>query len=448
MPLPEVLLSNYGTASSIPAPVNRLMAAFAQDFRDDVDINLGVGYVNENTIPRDLIEEALHEVLQNPNKYRVCLNYGGPVGSPNLISSIRQFHLDHQLGGLTDDILSNLEIIVGPNGATSLLEGITHVMAPGIVLTADPIYYIYCNLLERMGFEVCAIPEDEQGLDPDSLEQKLRELGDRVHEIRFFYLVTVNNPTCSVLTNQRRQRVVEIATRLSRKLGRNIPVFFDKAYESLIHDPNVETVESGLLHDELGLVYEIGTLSKILAPALRIGYMIGPGGPLLDAMAQKTSDAGFSAPLINQEIASYLLDHHVSEQIAEVNAGYRQKAKSVRQWIDSQLGDHLSECRGGSAGFYFYLTLDGIATHENSAFFRFLARTTGRREIDGLPPNKHPRVVYLPGEFCVHPQGDLITIGQNQLRLSYGFEELPRIEQAIDWMRQAIFYAHASSGSR
>ena len=448
MPLPEVLLSNYGTASSIPAPVNRLMAAFAQDFRDDVDINLGVGYVNENTIPRDLIEEALHEVLQNPNKYRVCLNYGGPVGSPNLISSIRQFHLDHQLGGLTDDILSNLEIIVGPNGATSLLEGITHVMAPGIVLTADPIYYIYCNLLERMGFEVCAIPEDEQGLDPDSLEQKLQELGDRDHEIRFFYLVTVNNPTCSILANQRRQRVVEIATRLSRKLGRNIPVFFDKAYESLIHDPNVETVESGLLHDELGLVYEIGTLSKILAPALRIGYMIGPGGPLLDAMAQKTSDAGFSAPLINQEIASYLLDHHVSKQIAEVNAGYRQKAKSVRQWIDSQLGDHLAECRGGSAGFYFYLTLDGIATHENSAFFRFLARTTGRREIDGLPPNKHPRVVYLPGEFCVHPQGDLVTIGQNQFRLSYGFEELPRIEQAIDWMRQAIFYAHTSGGAR
>ncbi len=437
MEIETILLSEYGSASAVPAPVSRMMAAFAADFRDDVDVNLGVGYVNESTIPRALIEEALRKVLANPQKHRVALNYGGPAGSPNLADSIRRFHLEHHIGGLTDDVLSRNEIVIGPNGATSLLEGVAHVTAPGIVVTCDPMYYIYCNFLERMGFEICAVPEDEDGLDTDRLEARIRDLGDRRSDVRFFYVVTISNPTCSILSNERRRRLVEIAARLSGELKRKVPVFFDKAYENLIHDPAVERPVSGLLYDELGIVYEIGTLSKILAPALRIGYMIGPGGPLLKALVQKTSDAGFSAPLVTQEMASYLLDHHVVQQIDKVNTGYREKAAATRRWIDARLGDVLEGCTGGSAGFYFYLTFERIETHERSAFFRFLSRTTGRRDLDGPAEARKPRVVYIPGEFCVHPRGEMVEVGKRQLRLSYGFEELPRIQQAVQLMGEA-----------
>lgn len=441
MDLDTILLSEYGSASSVPSPVNRMMAAFAADFRDDVDVNLGVGYVNESTIPRELIQGALHAVLADPQKHRLALNYGGPTGSANLIQSIRRFHLEHHLGALTEEVLARNEIIIGPNGATSLLEGIAQVTAPGIVVTCDPVYYIYSNFLERMGFELCAVPEDEDGLNTDRLEARIDELGDRKKEIRFFYVVTVSNPTCSILANERRRKLVEIATRLSCDLKRRVPVFFDKAYENLIHDPAVEKPESALLYDESGLVYEIGTLSKILAPALRIGYMMGRGGPLVKAMVQKTSDAGFSAPLVTQEMASYLLDHHVAEQINKVNAGYREKAAMTRRWIDARLGHVLAATSGGQAGFYFYLTFDRIETHERSAFFRFLSRTTGREDLDGPAGRKQPRVLYIPGEFCAHPRGEMVEVGRRQLRLSYGFEELPRIEQAVELMGEAAAYA-------
>jgi DNA-binding transcriptional MocR family regulator len=437
----EILLSAYGQASAVPSPVARMMAAFAANFRDDVDINLGVGYVNENTIPRALVEEALHEVLKDAQKYRLALNYGGPTGSQNLIRSIRRFHLEQGVGRLTEDVLDRNRIVVGPNGATSLLEAVARILPQGIVITSDPVYYIYCNLLERLGFEICAVPEDDQGLDADRLEAELHKLGDRKRDLRFFYVVTVNNPTCTILSNQRRQRLVEIAARLSRQLNRKIPVFFDKAYENLIHDPRAEKPVSGLLWDDAGIVYEIGTLSKILAPALRIGYLIGPGGPLLDAMVQKTSDAGFSAPLVTQEMASYLLDHHVAGQIRAVNAGYREKAEATRRWIDRYLGNVLADCRGGCAGFYYYLTFDRIETGETSSFFRFLSRTTGDPQVDGPTGGKHPRVVYIPGEFCVHRRGQMVDLGRRQLRLSYGFEELARIRQAIELMQEAAGYA-------
>ena len=174
-----------------------------------------------------------------------------------------------------------------------------------------------------------AVPEDDEGIELEALERKLSALGDRVDQIAFFYVVTVNNPSCTILSNQRRRDLLRVAARLSREQNRQIPIFYALAYELLLHDPQVEPFLSVLPEDDYGIAYEIGTLSKVLAPGLRIGYLSGPRGPFLSAMVQRTSDTGFSAPLFVQEMASYLLDRRVSEQLCAVNAGYRRKAVAV-----------------------------------------------------------------------------------------------------------------------
>ncbi len=441
MKIRDVLLSEYGEASSVPSAVNRMMTDFAVGFRDGYDINLGVGYVNENTIPRQQIQIACEAVLANPKKYRAALNYGGAQGSPNLIASIRKFHVDNRIGGIKKDTFNTRNIVIGANGATSLLESVTHLLPVGIVFTADPMYYIYCNDLGRKGFTVVAIPEDNEGLQTDLLRAKLDALRSGKESIQFFYIVTVNNPSCTILSNRRKREIVEIVTQLSHEVGRKIPLFFDNAYRDLVHDNTVEPLESALCYDELGIVSEIGTLSKILAPGLRIGYLIGPKGAFLNSIIQRTSDIGFSAPLINQEIASYLLDNGIETQIEKVNKGYQNKAKQVKTWITELLGDNVQECRGGSAGFYYYLTLANITTDSKSDFFKFLTRTTGHEEIDGPIRNPNPKVIYIPGEHCVHPSGEMVDIGKRQFRISYGFEELPQIHAALKHMKSAIDYS-------
>ena len=445
MMIRDVRLSEYGKTSSIPSAVNQLMTDFAVGFRDECDINLGVGYVNERTIPHQQIQLACEKVLAHPEKYRAALNYGGAQGSLNLIESLRRFHIENRIGGITEQTLNNRDIVIGANGATSLLESITHLLPAGIIFTADPMYYIYCNDLERKGFKVVAIPEDNDGLDTELLKAKLAALGAEKETIRFFYIVTVNNPTCTILSNTRKQELVNIVTRLSYETKSKIPLFFDNAYSDLVHDDTVEPLESALCYDALGIVYEVGTLSKILAPGLRIGYLIGSRGPFLDSIIQRTSDIGFSAPLINQEIASYLLDHGIEAQIQKVNNGYQQKAKQVKTWMAELLGDNIQECRGGSAGFYFYLTLVNVATGSTSDFFKFLTRTTGQETVDGPPNSQHPKVIYIPGEHCVHPSGDMVDIGKRQLRISYGFEELPQIHTALKLMKSAIAYSPKDS---
>ena len=69
-----------------------------------------------------------------------------------------------------------------------------------------------------------------QGLDTELLKSKLAVLGDKREAIRFFYVVTVNNPTCTILSNNRKRELVDIVTGLSHELGQKIPLFFDNAY--------------------------------------------------------------------------------------------------------------------------------------------------------------------------------------------------------------------------
>ncbi|MBI4891613.1 MAG: pyridoxal phosphate-dependent aminotransferase [Acidobacteria bacterium] len=420
----DVRLSGYGAASTAPSHFNRMMADFAHSFRDGIDINLGVGYVNEKTIPVELFRTALEAVSADTTTYRQAFNYGGAAGSPNLTRALRDFIARRQ-----SPLPESYRIVIGPCGATSILDALTDLLPAGIVVTADPNYYIYSDTLERKGFRILAIPEDAEGPCLASLQRKLESLGGEASAISFFYFVTVNNPSCTILSNARRRALLEVAAALSKKQNRRVPVFYDLAYELLLHDPAGVPFRSVLPEDELGIAYEIGTLSKVLAPALRIGYLAGPRGDLMTAMVQKTADTGFSAPLFVQDMAAYLLDHHIEGQLAAVNAGYREKALAVGAAIQEELGPHLEEVRGGSAGFYFYLTFRQTRTEPGSPFFERLSHPADAARA---------KVIYIPGQYCVHAQGDLAEKGLRQLRLSYGFEETDRIVDAVRLMRAAL----------
>ena len=428
------------------------MRDFSRGFRPGVDVNLGVGYVNETTIPRRAIAAAFEAVSAESERSPHTFNYGESRGSANLVSALQRFLIRHQIGGLTESLLTEREIIIGANGATSLLDALAHVLPRGVVVTTEPQYYIYCDYLRRLGFSIVAVPEDEEGVDIAALERVLSENED---ELSFVYIVTVGNPSAVILSNRRRGELVRAVSRTSRRINRKIPLVLDQAYEWLLHAAE-QHLESGALSDELGLVYEIGTLAKVLAPTLRIGFLLGPPGPLTTALIQRTNDVGFSAPLLNQEAAAYLLDNAVDTHLHTVRAGYRHKARVVTTALQRELGPHLERSVGGRAGFYYYLTLRGIPTTEGSPFYQHCARSTGDRDVDldreapegtadgaAAFVNLAPRVVYLPGQFCVDSLGTQAALATRQMRLSFGFADDAELERGVRLLGEAARYAAA-----
>lgn len=417
----------------VPSAINELTAGFASNFREGIDINLGVGYVNDKTIPFKAIEQAYNEIVADPVMYRNALNYGGAEGSPNLIKAIKDYYVRYLIGQLDAHDLDNRRILIGANGATSILDAFSDLLQPGYVITADPYYYIYTETLERKGFKILAIPEDNQGLNILLLNQALLQIDPG--KISFFYIVTVNNPSTVILSNERRKAIVEVAQELSEKTGTTIPVIFDKAYEDIIHNPAIPNPVSGIKFDHKQQVFEVGTLSKILAPALRIGYIIAPNHSFADVLNQRTSDIGFSASLINEEIAGWLLHHYIDIQKKTVNQGYQNKSSYIKKLIHHYLSDYIENYSGGDAAFYFYLTFKNICTHKDSRFFAYLSRTTCIGEIDGIT-EKNPRLVYIPGTIC--SKGEKARF---QLRLSYGFEEPEVFERAFKLMAEACRFS-------
>lgn len=431
--------SSYGSKLLEVAPVSRLMASFAREFRPGVDINVGVGYVNEATLPYEATVEATRRVVDSPDEFRSSLNYGDPAGSRQLRSAIMDM-LKSEAMPSDVDLIASKDILIGTNGATSILEGLAQILEPGLVIMADPVYYIYSYFLDRKGFRVLALPEDSHGMIPELLEDVLFGGNHDLSDLRFVYVVGISNPTSTILTNERRHLIVDLVNRFAESSGQYVPLIFDQAYSALIHDPDVEPQESSFRNDRNDLVFEVGTLSKILAPALRIGYIVGPRCGLMSALQERNSDAGFSASVINQQVASVLLRDFLPLQQRRVLDGYRERAVAVRNAIDTKLGQHIEEVRGGQGGFYFYVTFKAIQTHDTSDFYRFLSRSTGDVSVDGPDGSKHQMLAYIPGQYCVRKDGELLDHGNRSLRFSYGFEPVEVLLRAVDLMAEAAEY--------
>ncbi len=433
----ENIFSEYGRKSFKPSPVNQMMSEFAKDFRPGFDINLGVGYVNEDTIPYEKFAEITAQIVRKENRPSHLLNYGGPEGSARLIKAIQDFYCDLYkekcIGEMPD--FENREIIIGVSGATSILTGIANIINPGIVITVEPIYYIYTSTLERYGFKIETVPEVSEGPDIQTLEMKLETCLRQKLPVSFCYFVTVNNPTCTVISNRRRKEIVECIQNLSKEFNVYIPIIFDLAYEWLVHNPELEKPNSPSIYDELGSVYEIGTLSKVFAPSLRVGFIIGPkGSSLLKAIVQWNSDVGFSAPLITQEISTELIQKYGREQFQKVNEGYREKGTLFKNRLIQEVGKYMKSITGGDAGFYLYITFHRIETTPESDFFNLLSRKSGISDWDWDEKEKKQRVIYLPGIYCNQQ-----TINSKfQLRVSYGYEESSKLIQAVQVISSAL----------
>ena len=335
------------------------------------------------------------------------LQYGATEGYGPLRSALAT----HMAGKGATVAPEGLIVTTGSQQALDLLA--KTLISPGDkVIVEAPTFLATIQCFRLYGADLISAPIDAQGVDVDRLEALIAQ-----HKPKLVYLIpTFGNPSGATLSLERRKRVLEIAARTGTIIVEDDPygeLYFDQAPPAslLALSDEVSGSRDWLAH--------CGSLSKVLSPGLRVGWLIAPPELLAKAtMCKQFSDAHTSN--LTQAIAAhYLGSNRLETALNNVRSTYAQRARVMGQSLRSVLGEAVTfnEPQGG---MFYWARLTGAngATSDAGEF--------AKRAIEKL-------VAFVPGAPFYASEPDRSTF-----RLSFATADVARIEEGIQRLGQAL----------
>jgi 2-aminoadipate transaminase len=173
----------------------------------------------------------------------------------------------------------------------------------------------------------------------DALEKTLAALkADGVRPKFIYTIATIQNPTSTILDEARRRKLIELAQ------AYDVPIFEDDCYSDLTWEGKRPPAIYSMSKTQ-NVIY-IGSFSKTIAPALRVGYIVAPWPVLAQALSLKT-DAG-SAGLEQLMLAEYC-EKHFADHLPKLRKRFRAKLDTLVAALNEQFGTaaEFSEPPGG-----------------------------------------------------------------------------------------------------
>jgi 2-aminoadipate transaminase len=327
--------------AGLPAPAARWTGLAKYSF---------VGGNNDpDQVPVAGLLEAANAVLGREGK--TLATYGlasGPQGYRPLREFITtKLKRDAGIGCAADDML----IVSGSLQALDLVNQ-TLLARGDTVLVEQETYQGALTRLTRLGVNAIGIPLDGQGMRMDALASALSDLKARGVRPKYIYTIpTVQNPTGTIMPETRRAELL----RLSQSYG--VPIFEDDCYADLIWDGKRPPAIYAMA--ENGGVIHIGSFSKSIAPALRVGYIVAPWAMLSRMLALKT-DAG-SGALEQMVLAEYCAPHFATH-VPKLTRGLRAKLDTLMEALNEHFGTS-AEFEDTKGGIFLWVKLpDNVDT--------------------------------------------------------------------------------------
>ncbi|MFL6819840.1 MAG: PLP-dependent aminotransferase family protein [Bradyrhizobium sp.] len=321
--------------SGLPAPAAKWTGLAKYSF---------VGGNNDpDQVPVDGLIEAVNSVLRREGN--TLATYGLASG-PQGYRPLREFlatklKRDAGIDSTADDIM----IVSGSLQALDLVNALLLARGDTVIVERDT-YQGALNRLTRLGVNVVGIPLDQDGMRMEALAAALADLKRRGITPKYIYTIpTVQNPTGTILTEGRRAELL----RLSEQYG--VPIFEDDCYADLIWDgkrpPSLYAMSKN------GGVIHIGSFSKSIAPALRVGFIVAPWAVLSRILALKT-DAGSGA--LEQMVLAEYCSPHFAEHVPKLTRGLRAKLDTLMDAMDQQFGTS-AEFEDPKGGIFLWVKL-------------------------------------------------------------------------------------------
>lgn len=323
--------------------VNSGLPAAAQPWAGFPDYNFVGGHNDPAGLPIDKITAACDAVLRREGKTLATYSLeSGPQGYlPLREFLVRKLKHYAALDCTTDEIL----LTSGSLQAIDLINAA--LLSPGdTVVVEESNYGGVLTRLNYLGVNMVAIPVDKDGMQTDVLAVKLAELEKDGKKPRYIYTIpTVHNPSGTIMSVARRQELLALASK------HEVAVFEDECYADLVWEGTRPPALRAM--DNSGRVIHIGSFSKTIAPALRVGYIVADWSLLGQLLALKT-DAG-SGSLEQMLLAEYCHEHF-DEHLRALNAGLKAKLDALTSAIDREFG-HAAEYEYPPGGIFLWLTL-------------------------------------------------------------------------------------------
>lgn len=290
---------------------------FAAGAGEEDVIPLMTGYPSEQIFPADLLAEITEQVLSREGSR--AWQYTAPDGVPEFREAAAELA---RRDGLDD----HADRVVATTGARQALFLVTRAITePGqAVAVESPSFVGVLTALRSAGANVVPVQTDDDGLDIDALEQLLRR-----QEIKMLALQPrLQNPTGRDLAPERRERLAELAQRHGFFIVDDA-IYSPLRFRGVDHGPLRPLAPEHTIY--------IHSLSKVLSPGLRAGFVIA-SGPVLDRIAlEKRHDDMVSATLPQLVAAEFLAAGHYEAQVHRAIEFHR----AQYEVIATAIADHL-----------------------------------------------------------------------------------------------------------
>ena len=381
---------------SLPSLSARLRDAYSSPVRDILEltqhedvISFAGGLPAPELFPAELIAQAFATALR-PAAAARTLQYSATEGDPELRALLAERFARRGLRAKPAEIL----ITTGSQQALGLIAAV--LLDPGdAVLVEHPSYLAALQCFALAGARMVPVPCDARGMDPDALPELIA-----AHRPKFLYVIpTFQNPTGRTLPEARRARLAEIAARHGLWLVEDDP-YGELRYEG---DPLAPIGSHPGAGDR---TVTISSLSKVLAPGLRIGWLRAPEALLRPLVIAKQA-ADLHTSTVDQRAAFVALGaSELDEHIAVMCAEYRRR----RDALLGGLGEALpvgSSFNRPAGGMFVWARLppgwDATA----------LLRSALRRDVAFVPgapffaTAPDPRTLRL--SFTAHPRARIVA---------------------------------------
>jgi DNA-binding transcriptional MocR family regulator len=369
-------------------------------------ISFAGGFPDSAMFDVEGIREASNQALtEEPG---AALQYGATEGYQPLREQLADFM---RTKGVTTLAPEQLIVTTGSQQALDLI-GKTLINPVDKVIVEGPTFLATIQCFRLYGAQLISAPVDAQGVDTDALERLIAE-----HKPKLVYLIpTFGNPSGALLSLERRKRVLELAVKYQTLVVEDDPygdLYFGEAPppSMLALSPEVPGSRDWLAH--------CGSLSKVLSPGLRVGWMVAPPELLARAtMCKQFSDAHTST-FAQATAAHYLKAGRMPATLAHVRRVYAERAQAMGAALQRELGDAIAFVQP-QGGLFFWARLTGAQgkVADGGVF--------AKRAIEH-------GVAFVPGVPFYAANPDPAT-----LRLSFATADVARIEEGIARLKQAL----------